>query len=226
MAEPRLHATKAKPGRKANAGRPKGTARTDKRQAILEAARAVFATVGYDQASMDAISAKARVSKATVYAHFGSKAALFGAIIRDNCERMLGSGSASVVSAESVEHGLRELGRRYVELILSENALATARLVAAESLRAPELARAFYEAGPALALETTRRYFAEQALSGQLTVADPALAAELFLAALRSDLHLRRLIGLPFAEADEAKAIERRVAETARAFAAAYRGRS
>ena len=50
----------------------------DKRARIMNAARAVFMAVGYANASMDAITREAGVSKATVYAHFGSKAQLFG----------------------------------------------------------------------------------------------------------------------------------------------------
>ncbi len=53
-----------------------------------------------------------------------------------------------------------------------------------------------------------------------------AIAAELFLGAIRNDLYLRRFIGLPPASGEpEALAIERRVREAARAFAAAYRDR-
>ena len=53
------------------------------------------------------------------------------------------------------------------------------RLVAAESARQPELAEAFYQAGPALALETTARFFTEMTARGALNVPDPAIAAEL-----------------------------------------------
>ena len=60
-----------------------------KRDAILEAAARVFFESGYAAASMDEIAREAGVSKQTVYSHFGAKEALFGAFIRDNCERLL-----------------------------------------------------------------------------------------------------------------------------------------
>lgn len=198
----------------------------DKRAQILLAARRVFMAVGYANASMDAITREAGVSKATVYAHFGSKAQLFGAMVAEECERRLKPGAPLDVSATTPEAGLIELGRRYADLLFSENALSLGRLVAAESARQPELAEAFYQAGPARALEATTRFFAEMTARGALNVPDPAIAAELFLGAIRNDLHLRRFIGLPPASGEsEAAAIERRVKEAARAFAAAYRGR-
>ncbi len=196
----------------------------DKRAQIMKAARAVFMAVGYANASMDAITREAGVSKATVYAHFGSKAQLFGVMVAEECGSRMKPGAPLEVSATTPEAGLIELGRRYADLLFSENALILGSLVAAESGRQPDLAEAFYQAGPAVALATTARFFADMARCGALTVADPALAAELFLGAIRNDLYLRRFIGLPPAAGEpEAIAIERRVTEAARAFARAYR---
>jgi TetR/AcrR family transcriptional repressor of mexJK operon len=198
----------------------------DKRARIMNAARAVFMAVGYANASMDAITREAGVSKATVYAHFGSKAQLFGAMVAEECGRRLAPEAPGTVSAETPEAGLLELGRRYADLLFAENSLALGRVVAGESARQPELAEAFYQAGPARALETATRFFAEMAARGALAVPDPRVAAELFLGAIRSDIHLRRFIGLPFegGEPDEA-AIERRIREAARIFVRAYQGR-
>ncbi len=53
-----------------------------KREAILAAAANVFIDVGYDRASMDHIAGVAGASKRTVYNHFPSKEALFGAVIQ------------------------------------------------------------------------------------------------------------------------------------------------
>ena len=204
--------------------RPAETLPPDKRGQIMAAARAVFMDVGYANASMDAITRRAGVSKATVYAHFGSKAQLFGAMVSDECERRMKPGAPAEVAAATPEAGLIELGRRYADLLFSEGVLALGRLVAAESARQPDLAEAFYQAGPAVALETTTRFFEEMARRGALRVPDSRIAAELFLGAIRSDVYLRRFIGLPIGggEPDDV-AIDRRVLEAARALAAAYR---
>jgi TetR/AcrR family transcriptional repressor of mexJK operon len=52
-----------------------------KRAAILSAAWALFLADGYEGASVDAIAARADVSKRTVYDHFGGKEHLFSAVM-------------------------------------------------------------------------------------------------------------------------------------------------
>jgi AcrR family transcriptional regulator len=60
-------------------GRPRDEAR---HQAILEAAIELVAEVGYDRMSMDAIAARARASKATIYRRWPGKAELVVEAVR------------------------------------------------------------------------------------------------------------------------------------------------
>lgn len=53
----------------------------EKRAAILSAAEALFLDGGYEGATVDAIAARADVSKRTVYDHFGGKERLFSAVM-------------------------------------------------------------------------------------------------------------------------------------------------
>lgn len=55
-------------------------------EAILEAARELFAAEGYDAVSMNAIAAQAGVSKGNLFHHFGSKEELHVSVMRDACE--------------------------------------------------------------------------------------------------------------------------------------------
>jgi len=48
---------------------------------ILDAACAVFASEGFERAGMDAIAARAEITKPTLYSRFGSKEALFAAAV-------------------------------------------------------------------------------------------------------------------------------------------------
>jgi AcrR family transcriptional regulator len=57
-------------GRRSPAARP-----TDEQ--LLDAARMVFAERGFQQATMEAIAARANSTKPTLYAHFGDKDALY-----------------------------------------------------------------------------------------------------------------------------------------------------
>src|SRR5579872_6188940 len=53
-----------------------------KRRQIMDGARQVFLSAGFDGASMNDIARAAGVSKGTLYAYFDSKEALFEALIR------------------------------------------------------------------------------------------------------------------------------------------------
>ena len=53
---------------------------------ILDGATTVFAAEGFDRANMDAIAARAGVTKPTLYARFGSKEALFRAAVQREYE--------------------------------------------------------------------------------------------------------------------------------------------
>jgi TetR/AcrR family transcriptional regulator len=55
----------------------------DSRGALFRAAAQEFAERGYEAAGTDRIATRARVNKAMLYYHFGSKAALYAEIVRD-----------------------------------------------------------------------------------------------------------------------------------------------
>ncbi len=166
-----------------------------KREAILDAAGEVFLEQGYAAASMDNVAARAGVSKATIYAHFTSKDDLFRAMVRRRCEQ--GEVFAPPSRPADARATLTALGRRLMDLLLSPEGLAMYRVVMAESARQPDLARAFYESGPAAGKEQIAAIIADLARRGEMAVADPWVAADLFVGMLRTDLFMRALLGLP-----------------------------
>jgi TetR/AcrR family transcriptional repressor of mexJK operon len=179
-----------------------GTA-LSKRQCILAAAQQVFMEMGYAMASMDAVASRANVSKATIYAYFDGKRALFEHIVRERCQHV--SGVADMPS-EAVDGraALRQLATRLLGLILSPEALAMHRVVVAEAPRLPELGEAFYAAGPVPILASIARMLNELTRRGLLSVpeAHAALLAELFLNMLKGDVHTRALLGVPSSHDD------------------------
>lgn len=72
MTEDKLQETLRSPGRPRDAGRD---------TAILDAALGLVAEVGYERVSMDAVAARARASKATIYRRWPSKGALVAAAV-------------------------------------------------------------------------------------------------------------------------------------------------
>ena len=55
----------------------------DSRTAIFRAAAREFAERGFEAAGIDRIAARARINKAMLYYHFGSKAELYAEVVRD-----------------------------------------------------------------------------------------------------------------------------------------------
>lgn len=158
---------------------------------ILEAAGRLFLENGYGAVSMDNVAKTANVSKATLYAHFRSKDELFAAMVACECRDQLGALSCEEVSRMEVADALRLIGRRFMKMILSGKALAAYRVVVAEAHRFPELARAFYESGPAHSLRQMTALLREADRRGTLRIPDPELAAEQFFGLLKAHIHTR-----------------------------------
>lgn len=58
----------------------------DTRQAVIDAAIVEFAARGFDGATVDVIARRARVNKAMIYYHFGSKIRLYRAIFQETLD--------------------------------------------------------------------------------------------------------------------------------------------
>jgi TetR/AcrR family transcriptional repressor of mexJK operon len=142
---------------------------------------------------MDAIARAADVSKATLYAHFESKDRLFATIVQDACLENIMPADDLSDGPTDVAGALRVIGTRILRFLLRERSLAIHRLVIAESMRFPELGRAFYDNGPVSGRKRLAAWMAERPA---LSVPEPELAAEQFLSLLRSGLYLRATLGL------------------------------
>lgn len=175
------------------AGRPPASAGTAKQDAIVEAAAEVFLEQGFGSASMDEIARRAGVSKATVYSHFDSKPALFGAIVQNRCQRTM-SAMLAEMSDAPVAETLTAIGRQFLDVLMMPGSLPLYRVVLAEAPRFPELGRIFYEAGPDRCAVALAQYLGDQNQRGLLNVPEPRWAAEQFLGAVLGQIHIRMLL--------------------------------
>lgn len=189
-----------------------------KREAVVLAAAEVFLECGYGAASMDAIAARANVSKATIYAYFPSKDVLFGAVIRERCETHFAEIAAQALDQSDPETGLRAFARNVLDLLLTPESVAAFRVVMAECPRFPELGRIFYESGPVTGMGVLAEHLRKWTMRGQLAVDDPLLAADQFMSMVRGDLHLRRLLGV-----EDGRDIEETITRAVEVFLRAYR---
>lgn len=175
-----------------------------KRRQVIDGARAVFLSAGFDGASMNDIARAAGVSKGTLYAYFESKEQLFEALVREDREQQ-----AERLCVFPPEGGdpvllLREFGRRLVEMILRPETVAQVRVVLAATARFPQLGRAFYDAGPRYGIQRLAAQLERFDKAGTLDIADPELAARQFINLCCADFHKKVLFGLVEAATPEA----------------------
>jgi AcrR family transcriptional regulator len=174
-------------------------ASSPKAQQIIAAARDVFLEDGYGSSSMDQVARAAGVSKATLYAHFTNKQALFGAVIAEECNRTAGTLFEPGPDSVDVRKVLTRLGRNFCDMVLDPIKLSGYRVVVAEAGRFPELGEAFYRAGPARVIAGLATYLQRMTDQGRLDVPHVRLAASQFLGMIKAEHYMRRL----FAIADE-----------------------
>lgn len=163
---------------------------------VLDAARRAFLASGFGAVSMDTIARDAGVSKATVYAHFGSKEELFGAVVADVAEQRFAGFSALELDPSDIETSLQTIARRFLDLVLSPEAVAVNRIIIGEVTRFPALGEVFWQAGPERNRQQIEGFLRRAADIGSLAIDDPRLAAEQFASLVRGEIHLRCLFGL------------------------------
>ncbi len=178
----------------------------EKQRQILAGAATVFALDGYEGASMARIAAEAGVSKGTLYNYFDGKAELFRAFVEEKCARDLVAMFAEPDLQAPLETVLRGFGTRILDTLLSDPVLVIYRIVISEAPRFPALARAFYEGGPARAMQMMTRWLEGEIAQGRLRVDNPDLAVHQFFTLCHAKILLQRRLQLvhtvPQAERD------------------------
>ena len=79
-----------------------------------------------------------------------------------------------------------------IKLMLSASSLTMYRVVMSEAGKFPELARLFFNAGPARAIRNMAEWLRKETRRGNLAVPDPEFAAEQFFALCQTRIVLRR----------------------------------
>lgn len=115
-----------------------------KRDAILEAGIAAFGELGFDNASMDAISQRAAVSKRTVYNHFASKDALFEAIVKRLKENAHDAVPLAYSDDSPLSEQLEQFCLRVIAFHCRPDSRTLGRVLISRFIRAPELGREMF----------------------------------------------------------------------------------
>lgn len=214
-----MASTAAERGRtpQATRGRPKSA---DKNRAIVDAAGALFLSLGFERTSMDEVARTAGVSKQTVYAHFVNKERLFRAVIAHKVADYFPEDPISYAQAHTLEQTLRMIGGQYLRLVLSDEAVALFRVLCAAGEGHPKMVQLFFEEGPQRLSAAIRGCLEQACARGELACDDVEKATSRLCSLLRGELHLKRLLGL--ADAVTPAEIDGHVAGCTRAFLRLY----
>ena len=191
-----------------------------KREEILLAAAQVFREEGYETTSMDRIAERAGASKRTVYNHFGSKEALFHAVLSDLIEAQIAAKQIPWDPDRPLAEQLRAFALAKGAIAEDEASMALMRVVLSQAIRDPAVIEPFLE-------RFTREedalvaWLGEAHAAGALEVPDPELAASLFWATAGGALFWPVAIGLP----PDPQSRERMIEELVETFLMRYAGR-
>jgi TetR/AcrR family transcriptional repressor of mexJK operon len=184
-------------------GRPRKGEEATRRDLLLDQAMQLFAERGYGNLSLETIARQAQVSLRTIYSQFGSKAELFGAVIRRVSDEFVASLPLECTSSRPLEDVLVEFGRFYLRRITRPACTALRAQIVAEAQRFPEFAAEFYRNGPERTLVRLAEFFAAQQRAGLLIETDSQFLAGQFLNAVRGERFHRQQLGLEAPPSEE-----------------------
>lgn len=187
------------------AGRPKASEVEARTQGLIEVAAGLFLKHGYTGTSLETIAREAHVAVRTIYVKFGGKAGLLKAVLQARRERFFAIGGMDH-DGRPLREVIGEFAGHFYDMLCEPDAVALQRVVMAESGTNPELAEAFYEAGPRMTREMLERYFARPDIRAQLRAEVPlALLPSHLIACINGDPVIRFLFPDRKPEREEAR---------------------
>ncbi|NSZ66785.1 MULTISPECIES: TetR/AcrR family transcriptional regulator [Rhizobium/Agrobacterium group] len=191
-------------------------------QTIIDAACELFEELGFHAATLDKVAQRAKISKLSIYKHFESKEALFGAAFAARCQQLVPQKLFEGVDG-SAEDQLMAAGSSLLRTLLRPEVRNVEAMVMADTPNQKSLSKLHYEAGPAHIIAQIEGLLRQLHAKALLKVPDPLQSARLFAALFKgSDL-------LIIARFDEARAEDDNEIETycrlaVAMFIAAHRG--
>lgn len=137
-------------------GRPKDL---EKRQQILDAAKALFLMHGFHGSSMNQIAKAANVTKLTVYNHFLDKENLFTCAIAETCEESINTRKVSLDQNSDFNAALYQLCELALDIVNLPEAIKLEHLLVELAAEQNPLALAFYNASHQRLFEVWTHFF-------------------------------------------------------------------
>jgi TetR/AcrR family transcriptional repressor of mexJK operon len=189
---------------------------------ILRAAYDAFTELGFHGATMLDVARRARASKATLYARFASKEALFAALVewgtRQGTEAL--DAIANDQSLDPVT-ALQRYATQLLTLMLQPDRLALYRIALGEGERSPEAGRILSSFTRDHGFRLGHRLARRLVQAGLIEIDDPEEYGHSFMGLLQGELFGRALLGTipPPGSQDIEKHARRAMTRLVRAFA-------
>jgi TetR/AcrR family transcriptional repressor of mexJK operon len=211
---------KNQPATPATVGRPVDA---QKSAIILAAARHEFFNMGFAHTSIEAIAARAGVSKVTVYNRFKTKEALFTCVVEGECDLMRNTLILEANQDCALRERLIRFGLVMTNFLARDETVYFERLLAVEVAHNPEIGLLFLNAGPRRLHKALSHLLDLAVAEGALNIDDTGLAAEQLAGMIKglSDIE-RRFDAAAVHSALQNGAIEARVKSAVDVFLKAY----
>jgi TetR/AcrR family transcriptional regulator, mexJK operon transcriptional repressor len=163
-------------------GRPSRADALRLRERILAVATELFLAEGYGSTTIEAVAARAGISKRTFYHRFDDKAVLFAAVVHRIIEQIRPPREIPLIEGATLYDILCRLAGLILQAALAPQAVALHRLVIAESVRFPELVRAVIGDGSTREATTLiGDLLARELRNAKFSAKNRAFAAEQFI---------------------------------------------
>lgn len=177
----------------ARMGRPVDLAKEAK---ILEAAKNAFLESPYDRISMDALAARAGVSKVTLYAKYKSKDQLFVTAMSVGCSPIYQQAMLEVEAGKPLAETLERLGIDFIKMMLNPEISALHGVMMQALATRPELPRTFYERVVHHSTMTLADVLTIADKRGEIACDQPYMAAVQYIAMVQGEFRYKQELGV------------------------------
>lgn len=200
---------------KPRGGRPTKAAAAERDERLLDIATRMFLEQGFDATSMDGLAEAAAIGKATLYARYADKGALFVDVLRRRIPQVYGpieEEFKGTLAGTDLTTMLRRLARRVLDKSMSSESVTLARIVTAQAPRFPDLAKLVIQEGSGRQLRLVETVLSHYAREHTFVSDDIPMLADLFLSIVIGRTSRLALYGVQIDPASMEKRAEAAVA--------------
>lgn len=184
--------------RRSRAGRPTRAAAAERDERLLAIAAAMFMEHGFEGTAMDRVAEAANVGKATLYARYGDKGALFTAVLRRRILELYEPLEAEAAATAGMALGpsLQRIAEGLLGKLTTPGAVSLGRIMSAQAPNFPDLADLAVREGYLRSIGLVETVLGRHAEDPRYDIGDMAVTADLFLALVLGRASRLALLGV------------------------------